>query len=113
VIEESVQAGGLEYWIFYNTIKFSGKKLVVYPGMEYKSIDAGVYTLLVWEGEGSFDGIHISATQFDQQELFVSHQKATQLIKIQNIGTRPLVIFKFFGPDINPGVPMIKQIDLK
>lgn len=108
LINNSVQSGGREYWIFYNTTKFSGKKLIVDPGMDYLSRDAGVYSLLVWEGEGLFDGIQISTKDFDLQELFVCHQKATQPIKVQNTGGKPLVIFKFFGPDINQNIPMIK-----
>ncbi len=108
LLNQSVQPGGKEYWIFYNTNKFSGKKMVVDPGMEYFSRDAGVYSLLVWEGEGRFDGLPISAQDFDLQELFVCHQKATETIKVQNTGDKPLVIFKFFGPDINQDIPMIE-----
>lgn len=110
LINSSIQSGGEEFWIFYNTIKFSGKKLVVHPGMEYLSSDNGVYTLLVWEGEGYFDGIQISAKEFDLQELMVTHLKATQTIKIKNSGKVPLILFKFFGPEINQDVPMIKPV---
>lgn len=108
LIKESIQDGGEEHWIFYNTHKFSGKKMVVHPKMDYLSMDAGVYSLLVWEGEGRFDGIPISAQDFGLQELFICHQKATQPIKVQNTANNPLVIFKFFGPDINQDIPMIE-----
>jgi hypothetical protein len=108
LLTESIQPGGKEYWVFYNTTKFSGKKLVINPGMDYLSVDAGIYSLLVWEGEGFFDGVQISAKEFDQQELLICHIKATQLIKVQNTGDKPLVIFKFFGPDINLDIPMLE-----
>lgn len=78
--------------------------------MKYESVDAGVYMLLVWEGESLFDGVQITTGEFDQEELFVSHEKATQPIRIQNTGKTPLVIFKFFGPDINLDVPLLKRI---
>jgi hypothetical protein len=107
LVKESIQNGGEEHWIFYNTHKFSGKKLVVHTKMDYLCMDAGVYSLLVWEGEGRFDGLPISAQDFDLQELFISHQKATQPIKVQNTGDKPLVIFKFFGLDINQDIPML------
>jgi hypothetical protein len=110
LIQSSIQKGGQEHWIFYNTTKFSGKKLVVRPGSEYLSIDAGVYSLLVWEGEGAFDGYQVNAGDFDLQELLVSHDKAIQPIRVKNTGNKPLVIFKFFGPDINPEVPMIEPV---
>jgi len=109
IIPQSVQPGGEEHWIFYNTTKFSGKKLVVHPGMQYESVDAGVYSLLVWEGQGIFDGVQITTGEFDQEELIVSYEKATQPIRIQNTGKTPLVIFKFFGPDINLDVPMLNK----
>ena len=48
LIEETRQAGGEESWIFYNSTKFSGKKLVVRPGGHFTSLDRGVYSLLVW-----------------------------------------------------------------
>jgi hypothetical protein len=108
LIKSSIQSGGREYWIFYNTSKFSGKKLVVGPGEEYSSLDKGVYNLLVWQGQGNFAGLEIKAGYAEQDELFVSHQRAVQPIKIKNTGNEALVIFKFFGPDINDDAPMIR-----
>lgn len=110
LIESSVQPGGYEAWIFYNTTKFSGKKLVVKAGMEYFSQDAGVYSLLVWRGKGDFDGFSIQAGDFNREELLIIHEKATQKTTIKNTGTEDLIIFKFFGPDINNNVPMISPI---
>jgi hypothetical protein len=49
LIEESRQAGGEEHWIYYNTPKFSGKKLALRPGCSYLSRDAGVYNVLMRE----------------------------------------------------------------
>jgi|AutmiccommuBRH23_1029490.scaffolds.fasta_scaffold00009_199 hypothetical protein len=108
LIQSSIQEGGQEHWIFYNSTKFSGKKMVIMPGLEYSSVERGVYNLLVWQGEGYFDGIQLKAGDFNMDELLVSHDKAIQLIGVKNTGNTPLVIFKFFGPDINPDVPMIK-----
>jgi hypothetical protein len=110
LIQSSIQKGGQEHWIFYNTIKFSGKKLLVNPGMEYTSVERGVYNLMVWQGEGYFDGIQLKAGDFDREELLVTYEKAIHPIRVQNTGNTPLVIFKFFGPDINPEVPMIKPV---
>jgi len=38
---------GEEYWIFYNSKKFSGKKLIVRPGKIYARKDNGIYNILV------------------------------------------------------------------
>ena len=103
------QEGGEEYWIYYNTTKFSGKRLVVKPGQKFASVDKGVYNILVWRGQGRFDGLEIEAGNFGFDELLVSHARATVPIVVENTGTEDLEIFKFFGPDINLGVPMIPQ----
>ncbi len=110
LIAETRQPGGDEYWIYYNTTRFSGKKLVVKPGQKFKSVDNGVYNILVWRGRGLYDGHAIEAGNFALDELLVPHSKATTPIWVENTGTEDLIIIKFFGPDINLKVPMIPQI---
>ncbi len=109
LIEETQQEGGEEYWIFYNSTKFSGKKLVVRPGQRFTSIDRGVYTILVWQGRGRYDGHDVEAGNPELDELLVSHAKGIEPIQIENTGTEDLLVFKFFGPDINPDAPMIAR----
>lgn len=101
------QEGGQEFWIFYNTPKFSGKQLVVKPGQRFTCLDQGVYNLLVWRGQGRFAGQTISAGDFEREELLISHERALQPLVVENTGTEDLIIFKFFGPNINPNAPQI------
>ena len=103
------QAGGEESWIYYNTTKFSGKKLTVKPGQKFTSVDKGVYNLLVWRGRGLFDGAAITAGEFGRDELLVPHSKATVPVTVENTGTEELMIIKFFGPDINTDIPRIRR----
>src|SRR5262249_43381400 len=56
LIGPSRQESGHEYWIFYNSAKFCGKKLVVRPGQAYRSRERGVYSILVLEGAGRYGG---------------------------------------------------------
>lgn len=109
IVEETRQEGGEEYWIYYNTRKFSGKKLVVKPKCTFKSMDNGVYNILVWSGKGRFDGHEIEAGNFKCDELLVSHEKATKQLIVENTGKDDLQIIKFFGPDININTPIIKH----
>jgi len=109
LVEGTQQEGGEECWIYYNTTKFSGKRLVVKPGRSFTSVDRGVYNVLVWQGQGRYDGHEIEAGNFGFDELLVSHARATVPITVENTGTEDLTIFKFFGPDINLDVPMIPQ----
>ena len=110
LIVETRQPGGEEYWIYYNTTRFSGKKMIVKPGQKFKSVDHGVYNILVWRGRGLYDGHAIEAGNFVLDELLISHAKATTPIWVENTGAQDLIIIKFFGPDINLKVPMIPQI---
>jgi hypothetical protein len=103
----SSQPGGEESWIFYNTTKYSGKKLVVRPGERYSSTERGVYNLLAWSGEGRYGGHQVVGGDSERDELLVVHDAAVQPIEVENTGSEDLVIFKFFGPDINPDAPMI------
>ena len=106
-IEGRDQVGGHEEWLFGNSLKFSGKYLVVEPGQTYSSVDRGVYSLLAWNGQGTFDGIELRSNEPGMDELLVCHDRATRPVSVSNTGNEELVIFKFFGPDINLDVPRI------
>ena len=108
-IVETRQPGGEEEWIYYNTTKFSGKRLVVKPGGQFMSVEKGVHNILVWRGKGSFGGYEVEGLNFGKDELLISHDAATQPILVENTGDGDLIIFKFFGPDINLDVPRLKQ----
>jgi hypothetical protein len=108
-IEKSKQPGGDEYWIYYNTTRFSGKKLVVKPGRKWTSFDDGVYNILVWRGQGRFDGHPIEGGNPDLDELLVCHGKAIVPFTVENTGSDDLVILKFFGPDVSKNVPMLRK----
>ncbi|RKY51742.1 MAG: hypothetical protein DRP86_00265 [Candidatus Neomarinimicrobiota bacterium] len=98
-----------EYWIFYNTHKFSGKKLVVKPGEKIHTVENGVYNILAWQGKGRFGGFDVEAFNFGKDEFLVCYHRAVDSVDVENTGKQDLIIFKFFGPDINPHVPMLKK----
>jgi hypothetical protein len=102
-------ACGEEAWIFYNTTKFSGKKLVESARQVYTSVDRGVYSLLVLRGTGRYGGHRVAGGQPGQDELLVSHERAIRPLEIENTGDDDLVIIKFFGPEVNPDVPFVRR----
>jgi hypothetical protein len=107
-VEGGARDGGLEQWIYYNTTKFSGKRLTVQPGKSYTCRDGGVYNVLAWRGSGTV-GVHqVEGGQPGMDELLVSHHRATRGVEIRNTGSGELVLFKFFGPDINTDIPYIQ-----
>lgn len=107
LIKETVQGKNKEYWVFYNTSKFSGKKLYIQPGEKFISRDSGVYSLFAWKGTGIFGGIEITGGNPDKDELLITHNRAVSETEIINTGNEELEIFKFFGPDVNKDIPFI------
>jgi hypothetical protein len=104
-IEPGPGAGASESWIFYNTRKFSGKKLVVQPGASVDLTEPGVYSLLVWSGSGRYCGHDVKGGDASMDELLVSHDVAVGPHTVENKGPEDLVVLKFFGPDIQPEAP--------
>lgn len=109
LIEGSRNEGGEEYWIYYNSPKFSGKKLVVRPGCSYVTFDRGVHTILVWSGSGTYGGVEVEGGNADRDELLVTQDRAARGVEVRNTGREDLLVIKFFGPDVNPDVPMIER----
>lgn len=97
---------GAESWIFYNTAKYSGKKLVLPPGKSVTTSEPGVYNILVWAGQGSYAGLEVRGGDASLDEVLVVHSTAVTPHVVENHGDEDLVVFKFFGPDVQKGVPM-------
>jgi hypothetical protein len=108
-IEASRQRGGEEWWVYYDSTKFSGKKLVVGPGATYTSRDAGVHNVLVWSGAGTYGSVQVRGGDPDADELLITHDRALAGVEVRNTGAVDLVAIKFFGPDVNPDVPTIPR----
>ena len=107
LIKDSIQGGSKEYWIYYNTNKFSGKKIYVKRGEKYFTKDDGVYNILVWRGTGLFGGVEIEGGNPSKDELIITHNRAVGGVEIINTGSQDLEIIKFFGLDVSKNVPFI------
>jgi hypothetical protein len=97
-------SAGQEQWIYYDSTKYSGKRLVVKPGKRLVLTDLGVYNLLVLKGVGKVQGLRVAAGDFAADELLVTHDRAVEGVAFENTGSVDLEIIKFFGPDINSAV---------
>ena len=62
--------------------------------------------LLGWKGHGRVKNVSVKAGDDSMDELFVSHEAATEKHSIVNSGRQELVLYKLFGPDVNK-VPTI------
>ena len=113
MIEETKTEDSYEEWIYYNTKRFSGKRLTIKPGKKVDCREKGVYNIFLWKGCASIDGIKLKAGDFGidycNDELLISHEKAVTGFIIENTGSSDITLFKYFGPDINPDVPKLKK----
>lgn len=103
-------SAGSEEWIYYDSTKYSGKRLIVKPGKTFATKERGVHNLLIWKGRGRVEGVDVEAGNFAADELLVSHDRAVAGVTYENTGGTDLEIIKFFGPDINSEVvPYLKK----
>ena len=108
-IEATHQPGCEESWIFYDTPKFSGKRLVVEPGSSFNRVDNGVHNVFVWRGSGTYGGAEVRGQEPGMDELLVTHDRAIRGVEVVNTGRDAMVAISFFGPDVNPDVPTITR----
>jgi hypothetical protein len=99
-----------ESWVFYNTDKYSGKRLVVAPGETATVVEPGVYSVFVWAGSGRYAGLEVAGGDSDRDELLIAHDRATRPHHVENTGSEDLVVYTFFGPDLQPSAPRIAEV---
>ena len=58
-----------ETWVFYDTDKYSGKRLVLPPGASTTVVEPGVYSAFVWSGQGRYAGLDVAGGHSDRDEL--------------------------------------------
>ncbi|WP_182525265.1 hypothetical protein [Nocardioides dongkuii] len=100
-------AGAVESWVFYNTAKYAGKRLVVPPGGTRRLTEPGVYSVFAWSGTGRYAGHEVRGGEPGRDELVLTHDAATREHEVVNTGAEDLVVFTFFGPDLQPTAPTI------
>jgi hypothetical protein len=98
---------GAEDWVFYNTTKYAGKRIVVPPGGVHRLREPGVYSVFAWSGHGRYAGLDIRGGEPGLDELVVTHDAAVRDHEVVNTGSEELVVFTFFGPDLHTEAPTI------
>jgi len=114
-IGNTVNKGYEEKWIVYGKVHgkevFSAKELTVYSGTKVSIKDTGAYGFITVQGHGRINDISFESPNMirfgsiTMDEFFVPYPAATNGVTIENTGSEPLVLLKFFGPDCNPDMP--------
>jgi hypothetical protein len=119
---EPVPAGGsaaegyLDKWICYGRISgwqcVTAKELTVLPGAKCVVRDNGAYGLITVQGEGLINGQRLTCpklirfTELTEDEVFVVAGAARAGVVFENTSaTEPLVVLRYFGPEVNPEAP--------
>jgi len=117
-VADSTSEGYVDKWVVYGTIagkqRFSAKELTVNPGARCMIRDKGACGVIVTQGHGLIGKLSVdcpSMIRFGQltaDEVFISHEAATAGVTFENQSqTDPLVILRYFGPDVNPDMPEV------
>ena len=110
--------GFVDKWIVYGKVRgeqlFSAKELTVQPGQKAMVRDNGANSIIVVQGEGRINKVRLSSPklirfhELTEDEVFVTESAAKAGVTYENTsGTEPLVVLRYFGPEVNPDAPGI------
>ena len=118
VASGSEQEGYVDRWVVYGTIAgeqtFSAKELTVQPGQSCLLGDGGASGLIVTQGHGRVGKVEVDCPavirfgQMTQDELFITAEAAAGgVLVVNNSQTDPLVVLRYFGPDVHTEMPEV------
>ena len=109
--------GYLDKWVVYGAVNgeqvFSAKELTVQPGAKMTLKDNGASGVIVTQGRGRIGKLVLDCPamirfgEMTDDEVFISEKAAKGGVEIENYGKNPLVMLRYFGPDVNPNMPEV------
>jgi len=113
--------GYVDKWIVYGKVRgeqlFSAKELTVHPGQKATIKDNGATGILCVQGEGRINKLKLISPKMigfydlTEDEYFVTESAAKAGVTYENTSaTEPLVVLRYFGPEVNPDAPNIKFV---
>ncbi len=117
-IVDTIDDSHVDKWIVYGRIDgvqcFSAKELTVYPRGRVTIKDKGASGIIVVQGEGKLNEMRLNCPklirfhELTEDEVFVTEPAAKAGLTFENTSaTEPLVLLRYFGPEVNPGAPAI------
>jgi hypothetical protein len=111
--------GYVDKWIVYGKVYgeqlFTAKELTVHPGKKVTVKDNGANSIICVQGEGRINKLRLSSPkmigfhELTEDEVFVTEAAAKAGVTYENTsGTEPLVVLRYFGPEVNPDAPVLK-----
>ncbi len=118
-VADTSSEGWIDKWIVYGKVRgeqlFTAKELTVNPGQKATIKDTGANSMIVVQGEGRMNKLKLNCPkmigfyELTQDEVFVTESAAKAGITYENTSTtEPLVVLRYFGPEVNPSAPPIQ-----
>jgi hypothetical protein len=117
VDEKQSGKGYTDKWITYGKIDgkqlFSAKELTVYPNSKCTLNDNGASGWILVQGHGKVGELTVDTPVMinygaePNDEIFVTATAAKNGVTVENTGSEPLVVLRYFGPDTHPSTPNI------
>jgi hypothetical protein len=110
--------GYTDKWVCYGDVAgkqyFSAKELTVAPGAKCTIKDSGATGIITVQGRGRINHLPLESPtmirfgEMTEDEVFVSAKRAQEGYEVENLGKEcPLVLLRYFGPDVNPHAPKV------
>ncbi len=110
-VADTASQGYVDRWVVYGKVHkeelFSAKELTINPGVKVTIKDNGAYGLITVQGSGKMGKMVLQTPamirygELTEDEVFVSHEAATQGVTFENTGQEPLVTLRYFGPGVH------------
>ena len=117
-VADTRDQGFVDRWIVYGKIDqfqyFTAKELTIDPGAKCTIKDNGAYGLITVQGKGRMNNLELDCpklirfTELTRDEVFCTEAAAQAGVTFENTSeTEPLVMLRYFGPDVNPEAPAL------
>src|SRR6184192_1305717 len=118
---DTSREGWIDKWIVYGKVRgeqlFSAKELTIDPGAKCTIKDKGASSIIVVQGKGRLNKMRLSSPkmigfyELTEDEVFVTESPAKAEVTYENTSsTEPLVVLRYFGPEVNPDAPPLKYV---
>ena len=115
-VADTCAEGYMDKWICYGRMNgwqcVTAKELTVKPGVKVTVRDNGAYGLITVQGEGRINKLRLNCPKLirfhdlTEDEAFVTEEAARAGVVYENTSaTEPLVVLRYFGPEVNPDAP--------
>jgi hypothetical protein len=117
-VADTKKEGYMDRWIVYGKIAneqlFSAKELTIEPGAKCTIKDRGAYGLIVVQGKGKMNRLNLDCPklirfhEMTEDEVFCTEAAAKAGVVFENTSkVEPLVMLRYFGPEVNPHAPAV------